>query len=112
MKQPSDADRQAPTGPVPTMFEAIVRQMTVTATYNRGAVTLAPHIIYTRHGEIHIDATTVERDGKPPREAKLGTFKLAGLGETTTTARGFDRFAGYDANDPKYTGVTIFAIEG
>ncbi len=60
MNQPS-----APTGPVPTMFEAIVRQMTVTATYNKGAVTIAPHILYTRHGEIYVDATTVERDGKP-----------------------------------------------
>jgi hypothetical protein len=111
MKQPSDADQQAPTGPVPTMFEAIVRQMTVTATYNRGAVTLAPHIIYTRHGEIYIDATTVERDGKPPREEKLGTFKVDGLGEPRLGAKPFTPSALFEPEAEKYAGVTLMAIE-
>lgn len=110
-----NTERPAPEAaqlPTRTLLEAIARRVCVDTTYNKVGVKLAPHIVYTRHGELFVDAVPVERDGKPPREAKLGTFKLAGLGETTTTARGFDRFAGYDANDPKYTGVTIFAIEG
>jgi hypothetical protein len=92
MNQPS-----APTGPVPTMFEAIVRQMTVTATYNKGAVT--------------IDATTVERDGKPPREEKLGTFKLDGLGDPTLTANTFRPSALFEPEAEKYVGVTLMAVE-
>ena len=106
MNQPS-----APTGPVPTMFEAIVRQMTVTATYNKGAVTIAPHILYTRHGEIYVDATTVERDGKPPREEKLGTFKLDGLGDPTLTANTFRPSALFEPVAEKYVGVTLMAVE-
>jgi hypothetical protein len=54
----------------------------------------------------------LERDGKPPRELKLGTFKLAGLNDTAITSRIFDRYNGFDPRDPKYAGVTIFAIEG
>ena len=106
MNQPS-----APTGPVPTMFEAIVRQMTVTATYNKGAVTIAPHILYTRHGEIYVDATTVERDGKPPREEKLGTFKLDGLVDPTLTTNNFRPSALFEPEAEKYVGVTLMAVE-
>ena len=101
----------APTGPVPTMFEAIVRQLAVTATYNKGTVTIAPHILYTRHGEIYVDAITVERDGKPPREEKLGTFKLEGLGDPTLTARAFNPSTLFEPAAEKYEGVTLMAVE-
>lgn len=100
-----------PTGPVPTMFEAIVRQRAVTATYNKGVVTLAPHVLYTRHGEIYLDATTLERDGKPPREEKVGTFKLDGLGDPTMIDRPFVASALFDPNAEKYRGVTLMAVE-
>ena len=62
-----------------TVFEAIALKKCVAATYNHSAVTLAPHILYTRHDELYVDAVTLERDGRPPRERKLGTFKLTGL---------------------------------
>ena len=101
----------APTGPVPTMFEAIVRQLAVTATYNKGSVTIAPHVLYTRHGEIYVDAVTVERDGKPPREEKLGTFKLDGLGDPAVTARAFTPSTLFEPDAEKYDGVTLMAVE-
>lgn len=101
----------APSGPVPTMFEAIVRQRAVTATYNKGVVTIAPHILYTRHGEIFVDAVTVERDGKPPREEKLGTFKLDGLGDPTLTDQPFTPSALFEPEAEKYVGVTLMGVE-
>jgi hypothetical protein len=103
-----------PASQLPTriFLEAIARRLCVAATYNRLAVKLAPHIVYTRHSELFVDAVAVERDGKPPRELKLGTFKLAGLCDAAITSRSFDRFNAYDAGDSKYSGVTIFAIEG
>ncbi len=107
----TQAATAAPTGPVPTMFEAIVRQLAVTATYNKGSVTIAPHILYTRHGEIYVDAITVERDGKPPREEKLGTFKLDGLGDPTLTERGFAPHPLFEPEAEKYAGVTLMAVE-
>ena len=96
--------------PTRTLLEAIARRLCVTAVYNRMAVTLAPHIVYTRHDELFVDAITVEREGKPPREIKLGTFKLAGLGNTTLTTRAFEPHREFDAKLEKYSGVTIFTV--
>lgn len=107
----SNAATAVPSGPVPTMFEAIVRQMAVTATYNKGPVTIAPHILYTRHGEIYVDATTLERDGKPPREEKVGTFKLDGLIDPTITDRRFTPSVLFEPAAEKYQGETLMAVE-
>lgn len=111
MKFPSDDDRQAPSGPAPTIFEAIVRQLCVTATYNRSRVTLAPHVIYTRHGDLFVDAVTLVRDGQPPRELKLGTFKLAGLGELALTQRRFDISALFEPEAEKYEDAALIKVE-
>jgi hypothetical protein len=110
----SSIDNEAPAATLPTreLLEAIARRLCVSCVYNKTNVTLAPHIVYTKHDELFVDAVPVERDGKPPRELKLGTFKLAGLNDTAIAARSFDRFNGFDPRDAKYDGVTIFAIEG
>ena len=94
-----------------TYFEAIALRKCLRATYNRMTVTLAPHILYTRHGELFIDAVTVERDGQPPREVKLGTFKLAGLKDVVLVDRIFTPDPLFDETDPKYAGVALFAVE-
>jgi hypothetical protein len=73
-------------------------------------VTLAPHILYTKHGELHVDAVTLEREGKPPKEVKLGTFKLAGLHPLRITARRFARSQLYSAAEARYAGATLMAI--
>jgi len=94
------------------MFEAVALHKAVTATYNRMAVTLAPHILYTRHDALHIDATTIERDGQPPREVKLGMFKLDGLKDLALTDQIFTPdMTVFDAHDAKYEGVTLLAVE-
>lgn len=115
MKLNSDEDRvtaqPAPTA-APTIFEAIVKQLAVVATYNRCEVTLAPHVIYTRHGELYVDAVTIARDGKPPKETKIGAFKLAGLGGLRITPRRFDRSPLFMASDLKYDGVALMAVAG
>jgi hypothetical protein len=107
-----DATPPPPPASTPTIFESIVKRQCVAATYNRGEVTLAPHVIYTRHGELHIDALTLERDGKPPKEVKLGTFKLAGLGAVRITPRRFQRSALFDPGDDRYGGNLLMAVEG
>lgn len=93
------------------LLEAIALKKCVTATYNRMAVTLAPHILYTRHGELFVDAVTIVRDGKPPREIKLGAFKLAGLDALALTDLPFRAEPIFDPAEPKYAGVTLFAVE-
>lgn len=93
------------------VLEAIALRKCIEATYNRMAVKLAPHILYTRHGELFVDAVTVEREGRPPRETRLGTFKLAGLQIREIVSRSFQAEAILDPADPKYAGVTLFAVE-
>jgi hypothetical protein len=93
------------------LLEAIARRICVEACYNRMAVKLAPHILYTRHGDLFIDAVTVEREGKAPREMKIGTFKLAGLEVRGLTDRQFDVNEAFDPANDKYDGVTLFAVE-
>ena len=113
MKLNTEDDRApAKVDTVPVVFEAIVKQQAVAATYNRGEVTLAPHIVYTKHGELYVDAVTLQRDGKPPKETKLGAFKLAGLGAMRLTPRRFDPSKLFTPAEPRYDGVTLLAIEG
>jgi hypothetical protein len=92
-------------------FEAIALRKCIRATYNRMNVTLAPHILFTRHDELFIDAVTIERDGHPPREIKIGTFKLAGLKDVTLLGQTFRPEPQFDPADEKYAGVTLFAVE-
>ncbi|OYY91360.1 MAG: hypothetical protein B7Y45_03535 [Sphingomonas sp. 28-66-16] len=100
-----------PTGPVPTILEAIVRRLCLTAVYNRQTMILAPHILYTRHGELHLDAVAVERDGQPPREMKLGTYRLTGLGALRLVDRAFTPIESFDPLDPRYEGVTLMMVD-
>lgn len=113
MKLNTEEDRvlaQPAPGAAPVILEAIVKRMAVAASYNRGEVVLAPHILYTRHGELYVDALTIERDGKPPKEAKVGAFKLAGLNPLRITARRFEPSPLFDPADARYEGETLMAI--
>lgn len=92
------------------IFEAIATRKCVAATYNRTTFKLAPHILYTRHDELYLDAVAIERDGQPPREVKLGTFKLAGLKNVEVAEIPFKPAPLFDPKDGKYEGVTLFAV--
>lgn len=107
----SAVEDATPTGPVPTILEGIVRRLCLGASYNRGKVVLAPHILYTKHDELHLDAVAVERDGKPPREMKLGTYRLSGLGDLRLDDRPFVPVDLFDPNDARYAGVTLMTVD-
>ena len=93
------------------LLESIALRKCIVATYNRMRVKLAPHVLYTRHDELFVDAVTVEREGQLPREIKLGTFKLAGLKELEFAGGLFKPEPAFDPNDRKYQGTTLFAVE-
>ena len=101
----------APDPSTPVFLEAIVKLQAVAATYNRTEVTLAPHILYTRHGDLHVDAVTLERDGRPPKEIKLGTFKLSGLSGVRITPRRFAPSTLFDANAERYQGESLITVD-
>ena len=79
--------------------------------YNNGQVRLAPHMLFSRHDELYLAASTITRDGQPPREPKLGTFKLVGLKDLTVTDATFDAFPGFDPATHDHGGTTLFALE-
>ncbi|SFP63755.1 hypothetical protein [Sphingomonas rubra] len=107
----STIDRPTAAPSPATIFEAIVKQVAVVATYNRGEVTLAPHAIYTRADEVYVDALTVEREGKPPKEEKIGTFKLAGLGGLRVTPRRFSVSPLYQGVDKRYEYTMLMEVD-
>ncbi len=101
----------SPDPATPLFLEAIVKRQAVAATYNRTDLMLAPHILYTRHGDLHVDAVTLERDGRPPREEKIGTFKLAGLSAVRLTPRRFPMSVSFDGRAERYAGETVMVVE-
>ncbi len=92
------------------LLEAIALKKCVTATYNNVAMTLAPHILYSKHDAFFIDAVALEKNGAPPKERKLGAFHLVGLKELALTERPFEPDVLFDPAAGKYDGVTLFAV--
>jgi hypothetical protein len=100
-----------PVNNTPTVLEGIVRQRCLSATYNRTRMILAPHILYTRHGALYMDAAVVSREGMLPREEKMGTFKLDGLKDLAVLEREFAISGLFDPALEKYQGETLMIVE-
>ena len=89
---------------------AIDRKLCVTAVYNKCAMLLSPHILYTKHDDLFVDAVVMSKEGKAPAELKLGTFKLAGLKGTSLSGEPFTVQSVFDAHNPKYEGVVVRSV--
>lgn len=100
-----------PPSPVATVIEAIQQKLCLNTVYNRDKVVLAPHILYMRHGEPFVDAVTVARNGMLPREIKVGTFKLSGLGALAITGRTFVPHRQFAPEAEKYVGSALVTVE-
>ena len=109
MDNANEAD--SPANPTPIVLEGIVKQLCLTATYNRTRMVLAPHILYTRGGALYVDARVVSRDFVIPREEKIGTFKVDGLKGLTLTDRRFEISPLFLPESAKYAGTTLMAVE-
>jgi len=102
----------APNGGAPVILEGIVRKKCVVATYNRMAVILAPHALFTKNDALYVAAVTIERDGQRPREEKVGLFKLDGLVGLRLDERDFVTSSVYEPEDERFVGSTLMAVEG
>ncbi len=95
---------------IPIIEAAMQRRLRVRAIYNRSEMQFAPHILYTRHDDPFVDGVVLEREGKPPREIKLASFKLAGLSGLTLTTERFEPQAVFDPAEPRYEGCTLMTL--
>jgi len=91
---PAANDPQAEAGEPSSSDQAVVgaiaRRLCLRARYNGGEVLLQPALLYQEHDALFLLAVTVSRDGKPPREPKLGTFRLTGLAELSAANMTFE----------------------
>jgi hypothetical protein len=93
------------------ILEAIALRRCMSARYNRLTLVLAPHVLYKRNDSYFIDAITLQRDGLPPREIKVGSYNLAGLSELKALDEHFDIHPLFDRMDVKYRDNTLFMID-
>ena len=94
-----------------TVFEAIVKLVAISATYNRGEIVMAPYAIYTRGEEVYVDGVVMERDGAPPKETKIGTFKLSGLNGLRVTPRRFTPDPQFRPGEKRYAHTVLMTVE-
>ncbi|WP_235531889.1 hypothetical protein [Sphingomonas sp. Leaf67] len=90
---------------------ALMQRICLSVRYNNMDMLLAPHMLWTKHGDLHVDAVTVERAGSAPKVFKIGTFKLAGLGNVALTSRTFVPQPEFDPADPKYAEAPIASVQ-
>ncbi len=93
-----------------TVIEAISKRLLMRAEYNGTSLSLAPHILFERHGSLHLGALNtakVWREGEVPR---LGSFKLSGLRKLVLTAEPFDPALGLGQALPREGDQLILAV--
>lgn len=71
-------------------MEAIARTVLLTARYNGQTLTLAPHALFARRGDLFISALNLTKNWRSPEERRLGQFKLAGLADVERTQEPFE----------------------
>lgn len=111
MYRSDSPEEAAPSGPAPTVMAGIVHLRCIEARYNGGDVILAPHVFFMKNDAPHVGATTIERDGKPPREEKIGIFKLDGLTGLRLTDRPFTPSPVFEPEDLRFVETKLLAVE-
>lgn len=71
-------------------MEGIARKVLVTARYNGQALSLAPHALLARHGELFVRALNLSKNWRSDDEKRLGHFKVAGLAAVEVTEESFE----------------------
>ncbi len=93
------------------ILEAIALKKCLRATYNRVEMKLAPHILYNRDDDLHMDAVALEKNGAPPKEKKLGVFRLKGLSDMQVLEEPFEAEGLFEPEAERYAGKALMMIE-
>lgn len=91
-------------------MEAIARKRMVSARYNGSVITLAPHLLFERHGDLYVSALNLSKGWRSDDERRLGQFKLAGLAAAELLDEAFDPLPSYEPAAPRSDDTLILAI--
>ncbi len=89
---------------------AIIGRHGIAAVYNKGTVQLAPYILFERREGLFVDGLVLGRNEVAPAEAKIGSFKLAGLTAVDIAGQSSPAHPVFDRNALKYDGTTLLVI--
>jgi len=93
------------------ILEAIATKRVIASTYNGTSFILAPHILYTRRDLVYLDAVPIAKNGAPPREEKIATFKVDGMADIAMADGEFSICPLFEPYLEKYRGTTLFSVD-
>lgn len=92
------------------LMEAIARRRTITADYNGTRMTLAPHLMFERHGDLFISALNLGKNWRSDEDRRLGHFKLDGLSAPELGDEEFEPLPDFEAAAPREDDTLLLAI--
>ena len=92
------------------LMEAIARKKVVTAQYNGQTLTLAPHLLFERRGDLFISALNLNKSWRSDEEPRLGHFKLGGLASIELSEEGFEPLPGFEAAPPREEDTPLLGV--
>ena len=92
------------------LMEAIARKRLVTAHYNGQVLTLAPHLLFERRGDLFISALNLNKSWRSDEEPRLGHFKLGGLASMELSEDEFAPLPGFEPARPREEDTPLLAV--
>lgn len=92
------------------LMEAIARRRMVTAHYNGNRMTLAPHQMFERRGDLFVSALNLSKNWRSPDDWRLGHYKLDGLAVTELQEGTFEPLPSFEAAAPREDDTLLLAV--
>jgi hypothetical protein len=92
------------------LMEAIARKRLVTAHYNGQVLTLAPHLLFERRGDLFISALNLNKSWRSDEDPRLGHFKLGGLASIELSEEEFVPLPGFEPAPPRDEDTPLLAV--
>jgi hypothetical protein len=93
-----------------TIIEAIVLRRTISAQYNGGEMLLAPHRMFSRHGDLFVSALNLRKNWRSEEERRLGHFKLDGLSNAAMMPEAFEPLPANENTLPRETDQEVLSV--